>query len=88
MSTDTEPSVTLDDNVYSADFEYRDTLRQTLDMLDSESSEEFTAGAVMMATELVGRDPVRFFGLIEVVQARSPRIGTGLRLYFTSRLLS
>jgi hypothetical protein len=73
MLITTEPSITLEHDVYDVDLKFRDTLRQTQDMLDSESSENSVAGAVAIAVGLVGRDPVRLFGLIEVMHTRTTK---------------
>jgi hypothetical protein len=65
--------VSLDKDVYFADFEFRDTLRQTLDNIDSESSMNIIEGAIRPTIDVVGRDPVKLFGLIDVVHGKIPK---------------
>jgi hypothetical protein len=69
VAEDTTPaSVTLMENVYEQDFEFRSTVRMVCDMIDGKSSEEKVRTAVDIAKEAIGSDPAKLYGLIDVLQ--------------------
>lgn len=62
-----ETAVTLSADVYAEDFEFHDTLRATLDGLYSGPSDNEYLEAVSVLAELIGKDPVKLYALIDVV---------------------
>jgi hypothetical protein len=63
--------VTLTDNVYEQEFEFRGTVRMVCDMIDGKSSEETVRTAVEIAKDAVGSDPAKLYGLFDVVQDKA-----------------
>jgi hypothetical protein len=63
-------AVVLSDDIYSDDQEFRDLLREALEIIDSESGQLVYDTAAGMVVEAIGRDAIKLHALIDVVHAK------------------
>lgn len=73
-------------DVFEAAFEFSETARLIIDMIDPEADDKSIHGAVETLRDIVGRDPAKLFSLIDTVHGKLLRqwnwaTGAAVRFY-------
>jgi hypothetical protein len=66
----TGSSIVLPDDVYEDLADFRENAREILATVTSDGTDEVIENAVSLISDLIGKDPVKLFALVDLVHAK------------------